>query len=76
MGRRCSRPTRKRTYSVALSGLLWYLSHLGFSSDPSSKELVDADLWLPPSKQAQRDELPDAVHAHAAPPGTTSSAIL
>jgi type II secretory pathway predicted ATPase ExeA len=44
--------------------ILDYLSHFNFHSDPFSKELVDADLWLPPSKQALRDELLDAVHAH------------
>lgn len=33
-----------------------------FSAEPFSKEIVDTDLWLPPSKQSVLDELTDAVH--------------
>jgi len=35
----------------------------GLASDPFSKEIDDADLWLPPSKQGVLDDLVDAVHA-------------
>jgi type II secretory pathway predicted ATPase ExeA len=35
----------------------------GLSAEPFSKEIDDADLWLPPSKQALLDELVDAVEA-------------
>lgn len=40
-----------------------FLSTFGLSADPFSKEIDDADLWLPPSKQGVLDELVDAVHA-------------
>jgi len=36
------------------------LSLFGLSAEPFSKEIEDADLWLPPSKQALIDELVDA----------------
>jgi type II secretory pathway predicted ATPase ExeA len=39
-----------------------YVSVFGLSTEPFSKEIDDADLWLPPSKQAALDELVDAVH--------------
>jgi len=39
------------------------LSLFGLSADPFSKEIDDADLWLPPSKQALVDELVDAADA-------------
>jgi general secretion pathway protein A len=37
------------------------LDHFGLALDPFSKEIQDADLWLPPSKQALVDELVEAV---------------
>lgn len=39
------------------------LAHFGLNQEPFSKEIDDADLWLPPSKHAVLDELTDAVHA-------------
>jgi general secretion pathway protein A len=39
------------------------LAHFGLSAEPFSKEIDDADLWLPPSKQGVLDELVDAMHA-------------
>lgn len=39
------------------------LSLFGLSAEPFSKEIDDADLWLPPSKQALIDELVDAAEA-------------
>lgn len=38
-------------------------SVFGLSAEPFSKEIDDADLWLPPSKQALLDELVDAAEA-------------
>lgn len=40
-----------------------YCSVFGLSAEPFSKEIDDADLWLPPSKQTLLDDLVDAVHA-------------
>jgi type II secretory pathway predicted ATPase ExeA len=37
-----------------------YLSHFGLKSLPFTKEISDADLWLPPSKAALVEELCDA----------------
>ncbi len=39
------------------------LAVFGLSAEPFSKEIDDADLWLPPSKQALVDELVDAAEA-------------
>jgi general secretion pathway protein A len=39
------------------------LGLFGLSAEPFSKEIDDADLWLPPSKQALLDELVDAAEA-------------
>lgn len=39
-----------------------FLSAFTLSAEPFSKEVEDADLWMPPSKQATLDELLDAVH--------------
>ena len=39
------------------------LAHFGLQAEPFSKEVGDADLWLPPSKQALLDELTEALHA-------------
>src|SRR6266566_1437295 len=38
-----------------------YLAHFGFSSPPFTKEIADADLWLPPSKAPLVDELVEAI---------------
>lgn len=37
-------------------------NHFGLSAEPFSKEIADAELWLPPSKQALKDELVLAMH--------------
>jgi len=42
-----------------------YLRFFGLSEAPFSKEIADADLWLPPSKEAVVEELCEAVHDHA-----------
>lgn len=39
-----------------------YLSTFALSAEPFSKEVEDAHLWMPPSKQNTLDELLDAVH--------------
>ena len=40
-----------------------FLSTFSLSAEPFSKEIDDADLWMPPSKRATLDELVDTVHA-------------
>ena len=40
-----------------------YLAHFGLSQAPFGKDIPDADLWLPPSKQDLVDQLQDAVTA-------------
>lgn len=40
-----------------------FCSAFGLSEDPFSKEIDDADLWLPPSKQGVLEDLVDTVHA-------------
>jgi len=42
-----------------------YLSHFGLSAEPFSKDIGDAELWLPPSKLSLVEELTDAMHARA-----------
>jgi type II secretory pathway predicted ATPase ExeA len=37
-----------------------YLSHFGFKAAPFTKEIPDAELWLPPSKASLVDELCEA----------------
>lgn len=37
-------------------------SHFGLNAEPFSKEIADAELWLPPSKQALLDDLIEAMH--------------
>jgi general secretion pathway protein A len=37
-------------------------NHFGFGAEPFSKEIADAELWLPPSKQALLDDLIEAMH--------------
>ena len=41
-----------------------YLAHFGLREPPFSKEISDAELWLPPSKEGLCDELTDAVAHH------------
>jgi len=41
----------------------WH-THFGLEQAPFSKEVVDDDLWLPPSKQALVDTLTEAVSDH------------
>lgn len=38
-----------------------YHAHFGLKAAPFSKEIADADLWLPPSKKAVLDELIEAL---------------
>ena len=38
-----------------------YLAHFGLKTPPFSKEIGDADLWLPPSKKNLLDELVEAL---------------
>lgn len=57
------------------------LAVFGLSSEPFSKEIDDADLWLPPSKRALLDELVDAAEArkHVAlvgEPGVGKTCVL
>jgi general secretion pathway protein A len=40
-----------------------HLDHFALTGEPFSKEIADADLWLPPSKRGLVDELVDAVEA-------------
>jgi type II secretory pathway predicted ATPase ExeA len=42
-----------------------YVSTFGLSQAPFSKEIADADLWLPPSKQHLVDELEEALRERA-----------
>jgi type II secretory pathway predicted ATPase ExeA len=42
-----------------------YLSHFGLTAEPFSKSVDDADLWMPPSKQALVEDVADALHARA-----------
>lgn len=58
-----------------------YLEHFGFSDHPFSKEIEDADLWLPPSKQGIVDELVETVEEHASAcligdPGVGKTSVL
>lgn len=42
-----------------------YLTHFGLTAEPFSKDIGDADLWMPPSKQSLVEDICDAVHARA-----------
>jgi type II secretory pathway predicted ATPase ExeA len=42
-----------------------YLSYFGLSAHPFSKDIGDAELWMPPSKQALVEDLADAMHARS-----------
>lgn len=55
-----------------------YLTHFGFDQVPFS---ADADLWLPPSKEAVVHELQEAVDEHASviltgEPGAAKTCVL
>ncbi|HPM26643.1 MAG TPA: hypothetical protein PLD96_04835 [Methanothrix sp.] len=39
-----------------------YLGHFDLDRVPFSKEIADADLWMPPSKEALVHELCEALH--------------
>jgi len=58
-----------------------YLAHFGFRAPPFSKEISDADLWLPPSKQDVLDELIEALTDRASvlltgEPGVGKTCVL
>jgi len=58
-----------------------YLSHFSLDQIPFSKEVADADLWLPPSKESVVAELQEAVDEHASviltgEPGAGKTCVL
>jgi general secretion pathway protein A len=58
-----------------------YLAHFELREPPFSKELSDADLWLPPSKLSLVEELCEALHQHASvslvgEPGVGKTCVL
>ena len=58
-----------------------YLSYFGFKEAPFSKEIGDAELWLPSSKAALVDELCEALHDRASvvlvgEPGVGKTCVL
>ena len=58
-----------------------WLSHFGFREPPFSKEISDADLWLPPSKAALVDDLVEALDERASvvltgDPGVGKTCVL
>lgn len=58
-----------------------YLTHFSLDQIPFSKEIADADLWLPPSKEAVVHELQEAVDEHASviltgEPGAGKTCVL
>lgn len=58
-----------------------YLSHFGLSAEPFSKDIGDADLWMPPSKQSLVEELTEAMHARSSAlltgePGVGKTCVL
>lgn len=58
-----------------------YLSHFGLTAEPFSKDIGDAELWLPPSKLALVEDLTDAMHARASAlltgePGVGKTCVL
>lgn len=58
-----------------------YLAHFGLREPPFSKEIPDAELWLPASKQAVVDGLLDALAEHASvvlvgEPGVGKTCVL
>jgi type II secretory pathway predicted ATPase ExeA len=58
-----------------------WLTHFGFREPPFSKEIPDADLWLPPSKAALVDDLVEALDERASAllvgdPGVGKTCVL
>jgi type II secretory pathway predicted ATPase ExeA len=58
-----------------------YLSHFGLAAEPFSKDIGDADLWLPPSKQTLVEDLTDAMHGRTSAlltgePGVGKTCVL
>lgn len=58
-----------------------YLSHFNLDAAPFSKEIADADLWLPPSKEAVVHDLQEAVDEHTSvvltgEPGAGKTCVL
>jgi len=58
-----------------------WLSHFGFREPPFSKEIPDADLWLPPSKATLVSDLVDALEERASvlltgDPGVGKTCVL
>lgn len=58
-----------------------YLSHFGLSSHPFSKDIGDAELWMPPSKQSLVEDLTDAMHVRGSvlltgEPGAGKTCVL
>lgn len=58
-----------------------YLSHFGLSANPFCKDIGDAELWMPPSKQSLVEDLTDAMHARASAlltgePGVGKTCVL
>jgi general secretion pathway protein A len=58
-----------------------WLSHFGFREPPFSREISDADLWLPPSKAALVDDLTEALSERASvlltgDPGVGKTCVL
>ena len=58
-----------------------WLSHFGFREPPFAKEILDNDLWLPPSKAALVDDLVDALDERASilltgDPGVGKTCVL
>lgn len=58
-----------------------YLSHFGLSAPPFSKDIGDAELWMPPSKLSLVEDLTDAMHARSSvlltgEPGAGKTCVL
>jgi type II secretory pathway predicted ATPase ExeA len=58
-----------------------YLAHFALDRIPFSKEIADADLWMPPSKEALVHELCEALHERASilltgDPGAGKTCVL
>jgi len=58
-----------------------YLSHFGLSAHPFSKDIGDAELWMPPSKQSLVEDLTDAMHVRGSvlltgEPGAGKTCVL
>jgi type II secretory pathway predicted ATPase ExeA len=58
-----------------------YLAHFGLKAAPFSKEIADAELWLPPSKKALVDELCEAAEERSSlvltgDPGVGKTCVL